>query len=452
MALIDKLNNLGDAVRERSGREDKMTLDQMAIVIKTLPGGNPVVEETTITENGTYEPNEGVDGFSKVIVEVPIPEDIPAVVEAITITENGTYTAPVGVDGYSPITVDVPTGGGDIEVEPIVLNGDCSYGCAGAIASCYIKLFGDTISTTGVNSADHMFYNSTVAEIPFDIYITKTIGRLNHLFNYSNIEVCPKVIGPNRDIPTGAYSGTVSMEYIFAQAKRLRNIPYDFFWKMIPNKEYWDKAKAIHSANRQYMFEGCHSLRALPDVSMLATVVASYGSINTSALTSCYALDEVINWPISGSYTSNTFSGTINNCYRLADFIFETNEDGTVKTAQWKSQTIDFSKQAGWSDYAPTWHVYNSGITADKEVKDDATYQALKNDPDWFASNINYSRYNHDSAVRTIASLPDCSATGTNTIKFKGAAGSLTDGGAINTLTEAEIAVAAAKGWTITLV
>jgi hypothetical protein len=43
-------------------------------------------------------------------------------------------------------------------------------------------------------------------------------------------------------------------------------------------------------------------------------------------------------------------------------------------------------------------------------------------------------------------------AGGTNTIKFKGIAGSKTDGGAINTLTEEEIAVAAAKGWTVTLV
>ena len=100
---------------------------------------------------------------------------------------------------------------------------------------------------------------------------------------------------------------------------------------------------------------------------------------------------------------------------------------------------------------------YNSGITADKQVVDDATYQALKNDPDWFTIDVNYSRYNHDSAVNTINSLPDTSAylaanSGTNTIKFKGESGKLTDGGAINTLTETEIAVATAKGWTVSFV
>ena len=81
----------------------------------------------------------------------------------------------------------------------------------------------------------------------------------------------------------------------------------------------------------------------------------------------------------------------------------------------------------------------------------------MKNDPDSWTYDINYSKYNHDSAVETINSLPDTSAYiatagGTNTIKFNGASGSKTDGGAINTLTEEEIAVAAAKGWTVTLV
>jgi hypothetical protein len=98
-----------------------------------------------------------------------------------------------------------------------------------------------------------------------------------------------------------------------------------------------------------------------------------------------------------------------------------------------------------------------NGITEDKFVYDDLTYQALKDDPDWFTYKIAYSRYNHDSAVNTINSLPDTSAYlatagGTNTIKFRGEAGSATDGGAISTLTEEEIAVATAKGWTVTLV
>ena len=64
------------------------------------------------------------------------------------------------------------------------------------------------------------------------------------------------------------------------------------------------------------------------------------------------------------------------------------------------------------------------------------------------------SVYNHDSAVETINSLPDTSAFlaeagGTNTIIFYRDQGANTDGGAIGNLTAEEIAVAAAKGWTV---
>ena len=141
------------------------------------------------------------------------------------------------------------------------------------------------------------------------------------------------------------------------------------------------------------------------------------------------------------------------------DIIFDCNENGSPKAITVTKQTINLADNnyIGYSSNKTRILGYNSGITADKQVTDDATYQALKDDPDWWTTDIAYSRYNHDSAVRTINSLPDtsaylASAGGTNTIKFKGAAGSKTDGGAINTLTEEEIAVATAKGWTVTLV
>lgn len=39
------------------------------------------------------------------------------VIQELTITENGTYTAPDGVDGYSPVTVNVAASGGDTDIE-----------------------------------------------------------------------------------------------------------------------------------------------------------------------------------------------------------------------------------------------------------------------------------------------------------------------------------------------
>jgi hypothetical protein len=144
-------------------------------------------------------------------------------------------------------------------------------------------------------------------------------------------------------------------------------------------------------------------------------------------------------------------SQTFNDCCRVKDITFAT-DNGTPYVRTWSKQTIDLSSNIGYAYSTDYILGYNSGITADKEVKDDATYQALKDDPDWFSIDVAYSRYNHTSAVNTINSLPDCSAGSGNTIKFKGASGSKTDGGAISNLTADEIAVATAKGWTVEIV
>jgi len=86
-------------------------------------------------------------------------------------------------------------------------------------------------------------------------------------------------------------------------------------------------------------------------------------------------------------------------------------------------------------------------------VVDATTYNQMKNNPNWWSASLAYSRYNHTSAVETINTLPDTSnvANSGNTIAFKAGAGSGTDGGGIDDLTAEEIAVATAKGWTVSI-
>ena len=187
--------------------------------------------------------------------------------------------------------------------------------------------------------------------------------------------------------------------------------------------------------------------------------------IHTSNSDGDYNIDEIIGMPVmtTDKYTSNAFYESLDNTYRLKNFTFKVQENGTPYNANWKSQEIDLSK-SGYCQVGSTYdkrdkYLYNSGITNDKCIYNDETYQALKDDPDSYVAgkpgenSHYYSRYDKASAIRTINSLPDVSASGgANIIKFKGEAGLRTDGGAINTMTEEEIVVATSKGWTVSFV
>lgn len=351
--------------------------------------------------------------------------------------------------GNMPAEINsISTGGDSAEIEPIVLSGNCSYYCAGAMSSHFIELFGSKITTKDLHNITYLFYNSTLTNIPFELNMAGSSDfQIDSSFaNAKKLEILPIM---NNFCP----SSTGSM---FKNCFRLRTIPETVF-----NNWNYDQLHNSSWALIDSMFQECYSLRNIPE-SFLKNIYtkgsSSIYSLIKMGFTSCYCLDEIrgINFNPGVNINYDVCYAAFWKCGRVKDIIFDCNEDGSPKTINIKSQTIDLVDHVGYSFSSGAILDYNSGITADKEVKDDATYQALKNDPDWWTQDIAYSRYNHDSAVRTINSLPDASAYiaangGTNTIKFKGAAGSKTDGGAINTLTEAEIAVATAKGWTVAL-
>ena len=190
--------------------------------------------------------------------------------------------------------------------------------------------------------------------------------------------------------------------------------------------------------------------------------------------------------------TSNLF-GTSNSAWSytpmLSSMTLKTTENGLPYTARWKGQTLEFlaSNQTGWSnsesyitpilDYGSNTAENNifygcssSNSTIDLDVAQ-SRYEILKNNPNWYSIAYNsvtyngtsvraamlFSKFNHDSMVELINSLPDTSAYlaakgGTNTIKFNKYLGALTDAGGAENLTDEEIAVATSKGWTISLV
>lgn len=325
------------------------------------------------------------------------------------------------------------------------LTGNCASLFASGNWDWFIKQCGEEITTERIESTDRMFSSSKVKSILFDLNCADDCIASQTFENCVNLEHLPNITGQ----PKNFYS-------FVGNCFRIREIPEQWAtgidWDYINTNTEWFWARMTS------FFQSCYSLRSIPKA-LIKRLYSASNSSNASnyIFYSCTSLDEIEGFRGPNTTLSNNCLNNFGNCYRLGRLIFDYEDEATntPRTQNWKGQTIDLSFAVGYSPNEKNYILdYNSGITADKEVTDDATYQALKNDADWFTCNVAYSRYNHDSAVETINSLPDTSDYiaangGTNTIKFKGDAGTATDGGAINTLTEAEIAVAAAKGWTV---
>ena len=283
----------------------------------------------------------------------------------------------------------------------------------------FIDKYGKYITTSELSDISYMFYECEAKEILFKL--NGTILNMGSLFASCDAKTIADDCLSNLKLPTT----TSSLRYI--------------------------------QANR--MFSGCSSLRKLPQLDFLgglkACLPSSYMySFYYDAFRWCCCLDEITNIPVIYDWATNRNwfnEETFHYCQRASRITF-----GTVyNNNKWIYQVVDLSNEVGYCSVAG--NIVNAGIPYSKGVNDDTKYQALKNDPDWFSIGWNYSRYNKVSAIETINSLPDCSAlatsqNATNTIKFRGNAGAKTDGGAINTMTEEEIAVATAKGWTVSFV
>lgn len=386
---------------------------------------------------------------------------LSAIGDAIRGKTGGTEL--IAVPSMADEITAITTGGSDLPEEALVISGNCSYRFANGGWDWFVEEYGNRITTKDISNATYMFQNSKLKEIPFTINFSNISGlKFSRIFYLcGKLEKVPILNVPNAE--------KIDMSEILYACMRLRDAN-----GLFENEEEFGALFQSYintGSSNLYLskiFQSCYSLRTVPSWLYLlklnpestAYPTNNYGLYNY-LFSGCYALDEVLDlpvWKCKGTITNNMFNSTFSSCHRIKNATFETNADGSPIVTEWKTQTIDLSSTVGYTGFFSNYTGdYNHGITADKEVTDAATYEALKNDKDWFTKNKAYSRYNHDSAVNTINSLPDTSAYlatagGTNTIKFNGANGSATDGGAINTLTAEEIAVAAAKGWTVSMI
>ena len=355
-----------------------------------------------------------------------------------------------------------------------------------------LKNYGDRVKFTSSSSSDSNLFGS----FPYNTFdVNPTFEStcvyipLNQVLGSSNVlgkslkEVTGSIRTPNpSNSGINGYFMVNNTTGMFVYCNYLRTINDNFIDT--------DKVKIQNSTSSSYagrynmIFGECNSLREIPrfaygllnqgyDGTPLKTYGTSYAY--QRLFYNCYALNKIEDlWVIESMYngnnlTSNIFSQAFDNCHNVSKFTFKTNEDGTPKTAKWTNQTIDLTQFFGYAMNSMNMREWNSGLTIDGNVNKDGTaptFQAYKTETinDYYATNGGCSKYGHDEAVETINSLPDTSAAGGgNTIKFNGNQGYYTNYlrgrcgdspmvvGTINKLTEAEIAVATAKGWTVTL-
>ena len=398
---------------------------------------------------------------------------LTAIGDAIRGKEGTTELIPVPDMATRISAIQGGGGGGSfhdiIPEEDCILTGPCNSLCSSTnyLKGWLLNNYPNELSTDKITTASALFSgNASLEEIPFNLDFTNAYGtnfQVNNMFlNCNNLKKLPTVTYTPNPSATWMTNNTSS---IFRGCHRLTEIPDDWVDFLVYLVEH-----PMGNTNQigNTMFTECYSLRSIP-----ASILKAYGEFNSrsssygiysSGFQDCTGLDEIVGLGCNSyskptntlTVTSNLFSYTFSNCGRCKNITFELDSNGLPQVRSWKTQTIDLSSNVGYASSNSTVLGYST-FTTNNWVKDDATYQAFKNDPDWWTQNVSYSRYNHDSAVNTINSLPDtsaylASAGGTNTIKFKGASGEKTDAGAINTMTAEEIAVATAKGWTVTLV
>ena len=400
MALTNKLTAIADAIRSKTGKTDAMTLDEMVTEIQII-GGN--------------------------LVSIP--------------------------DEYFEIT------------------GDCSYKFAFSNYTLFDSL-SNRFTYTAPTDFSYMFKGYPNSELPTDIVTNKNTNiSMGSMFYGSKITKAPKIVA----IPSNVSS-------IYAYCKHLQDIS---------NFKYLDFSYIhTHSASAASVFSNCASLRKIPE-GTISNLYTGGGYTSNSpyyrTFYSCYTLGEIEGIAVQPTVlTSNWFYDTFRYCGMLKKITFKMNDDGSPVVARWKNQTITIGGHVGYvSDYgSDSWtSIAESGVTekhnivkysdgsniyGDENVK--KRYDELKNDPNWFAGQSfsttidgktipiqrAYSKFNHDSIVMLINSLPDTSeylstAGGTNTIYLYKRDAIYTDEGGPTNLTEEEIAVATAKGWTISI-
>lgn len=370
----------------------------------------------------------------------------------------------------------ITTGGGDDDV-PATITGH-NYFDYGGDWDYFVKKYADRIT---VNSTYSIFDGATDLDGISALTIKPPVSNYMMTFTKTFYNCYALTELPTVDLSSQSTQNAFkyNMDNAFYNCYLLKNVPDDW----MPLNTTSTSGSTVTSMKN--LFTGCISLRKYPQ--FLASHQywnSASGCSYASAFMDCKYISRIENLPVNqATLTTNQFSNAFKNCLCLKHLTFAT-DNGTAKTASWKNQVIDLT-------YAGTPLTYFSLGSAEDvsdvvNVNSDTLYNQYKDTDNWFSTR--YFTYTRQSAVETINSLPDTHAYGTNTIKFGWNAstyavkyvnknsstgkitataasvysvayqGSINKGNHIQAgnwpdeLSAEEIAVATAKGWTVTIV
>ena len=288
-------------------------------------------------------------------------------------------------------------------------------------------------------------YSTTLEEIPFDIYLASTTTYHSTIGMFQN---CNQLI----KIPMIHFLVAYDMSNMFSGCNSISSFPENF-------TEDWDwsrldSATSAYAGNRSNLFTNCMKLREIPQELLIhGNPFGSYSyALTFQGWNNCYGLEKLENVFIpykSTSMTSNAFSNMVKNCCRLKKLILQTQQDGTpYNVSGWKSQTIDLSTVG----YGSITYMRLVDLTEETQIDNEEKWRSYIDGsyPDGWGASVEYSTFGATAVKELIASLPNITGGSSNTIKLNQKAASAIPGEEMTSLTEEDIAVAAAKGWTIT--
>lgn len=332
-------------------------------------------------------------------------------------------------------------GGGGPTAEDLTFTGDLSYFNYYGRMSKLIKKYGSQMSFNSVSYMVKAFQGNDTLNSDFS----------NWTINLSNNAYLSNIFSSNSSIKKFP-------KFAGGSIKKCDNMFHQFGGETISDDLFSNTTFNLNSSSNDYssMFRECYYLKKVPlwFSNMAFTranfTVSAYSNLYSVCFKYCRRLNEItlplILSPVK--LESNAFVDTFKEVNSARKIVFAPSPESGNESCNWKNQVIDLTNYVGYA---------SGGIGDDsKKIYDATTYAALKNDPDAWTKELIYSFYNHDAALETLNSLPftgnSASQASPNIIKFQGQSGSVTDGGAINTLTTAEIAQAANRCWSVSYV